>query len=162
MVGKFATSLVPASRVPLWCCLLYYYAPLHFNSPPHRTTPTMPYDVEHEIKLVQYHIARIGKQEPDGSYKITFGEFFADEEVEQVFESLVGSLKAAKRKGLLKFDGQMLLMPVHAGVVLHLVEPLPAGYVVDWIESYVIIGAILIDISCSELAQYLCCSTNTY
>ena len=90
----------------------------------------MPYDVEHEIKLVQYHIARIGQQQADGTFTTTFGELFKDEEAEQVFESLVGSLKAAKRVGVLKFDGQMLLMPTHANVVLHLLQPLPAGYVV--------------------------------
>lgn len=39
----------------------------------------------------------------------------------------VGSLKAARRKGVLKFDGQMLLMPVHKDVELHLVTPLPEG-----------------------------------
>lgn len=52
----------------------------------------MPYDVDHEVRLVQYHIARIGKKEADGSYTITFGDFFADDEVEQTFESLVCTL----------------------------------------------------------------------
>merc|ERR1712137_296462 len=86
------------------------------------------YDVEHEIKLVQWYVAKVGKKQDDGSYKCTFADIFYDEEAEQIFESLVGSLKAAKRKGVLKFDGQMLLMPTHKDVILHPVTPLPADH----------------------------------
>ena len=39
----------------------------------------------------------------------------------------VGSLKAARRNGVLDFKGQMLLMPVHKDVELHLLQPLPEG-----------------------------------
>merc|ERR1712137_185348 len=53
----------------------------------------MPYDVEHEITLVQWYVAKVGKKQVDGTYKCTFGEIFNDEEAEQIFESLVGSLK---------------------------------------------------------------------
>ena len=78
------------------------------------------YDVDREVELVITHMKRVGKQQADGSYKTTFGEFFNDPEVEQTFESLVGSLKAAKRRGILQFQGQMLLMPTHKDVVLTL------------------------------------------
>jgi len=91
----------------------------------------MSYDVEHEIKGVQYFVAKIGKQEPDGTYKCTFAQIFGDEEAEQWFESLVGSLKAARKAGVIKFDGQMLLMPVSKDVVIHLIKPLPPGTKVD-------------------------------
>jgi hypothetical protein len=87
----------------------------------------MPYDVEHEIKLIQFHLARIGKAQPDGTYKSTFGDIFNDEQSEQVFESLVGSLKAARKAGVIKFQGQMLLMPTHKDIEIHLVTPLPPG-----------------------------------
>ena len=43
----------------------------------------------------------------------------------------VGSLKAAKKRGILDFQGQMLLMPMHKDVVLTLKEPLPEGTVVE-------------------------------
>lgn len=85
------------------------------------------YDVDHEVLLVQWHIARLGKLQADGTYTITFAEFFNDEVVEQIFESLVGSLKAAKRRGIVDFPGQMLLMPTHKDVVLVLKQPLPEG-----------------------------------
>eukprot|EP01096_Ripella_sp_DP13-Kostka_P006794 TRINITY_DN244_c0_g1_i1.p1 TRINITY_DN244_c0_g1~~TRINITY_DN244_c0_g1_i1.p1 ORF type:complete len:108 (-),score=58.35 TRINITY_DN244_c0_g1_i1:220-510(-) len=91
----------------------------------------MPYDVDHEVKLVQYHIARVGKKQADGTYTVTFGDFFNDGEVEQTFESLVGSLKAAKRRNIIKFDGQMLLMPVHKDVLITLIDPLPEGTYVE-------------------------------
>jgi hypothetical protein len=39
----------------------------------------------------------------------------------------VGSLKAARTKGVIKFQGQLLLMPVHKDVELHLIQPLPEG-----------------------------------
>ena len=57
----------------------------------------MPYDVDHEVKLVQYHVARIGEQQGDGTYTCTFGQLFNDEEAEQVFESLVRCLLCASK-----------------------------------------------------------------
>mmetsp|Transcript_18221 Transcript_18221/g.20265 ORF Transcript_18221/g.20265 Transcript_18221/m.20265 type:complete len:99 (-) Transcript_18221:66-362(-) len=82
------------------------------------------YDVDNEVKLVQVHLERLGDKQPDGTWTCTFGKFFYDEEVEQIFESLVGSLKAAKRRDLIDFKGQMLLMPVHKDVVITLKTPL--------------------------------------
>lgn len=87
----------------------------------------MPYDVEHEIKLVQWYVAKVGTKQADGTITCTFGDIFYDEEAEQIFESLVGSLKAARRQGVLDFKGQMLLMPVHKDVILTLKTPLPEG-----------------------------------
>ena len=83
------------------------------------------YDVDHEVKLVQWHIKRLGKAVGDGTYQITFGDLFNDEKVEQIFESLVGSLKAAKRRNIIHFDGMLLLMPTHKDVIITLKVPLP-------------------------------------
>eukprot|EP01120_Amphizonella_sp_Union-15-10_P012254 TRINITY_DN540_c0_g1_i1.p1 TRINITY_DN540_c0_g1~~TRINITY_DN540_c0_g1_i1.p1 ORF type:complete len:100 (-),score=22.71 TRINITY_DN540_c0_g1_i1:82-381(-) len=82
------------------------------------------YDVENEVRLVQLHLKRLGKKQANGTYTCTFGDFFADEQVEQIFESLVGSLKAAKKRGVIDFPGQMLLMPTHKNVILTLKEEL--------------------------------------
>ena len=81
------------------------------------------YDVDKEVELVQQHMTRLAKKQADGTYAITFGEFFADSQVEQTFESLVGSLKAAKKRGVINFPGQMLLMPTHKDVVITLLKP---------------------------------------
>ena len=42
-----------------------------------------------------------------------FGELFDDEEVEQYYEALVGTLKCAKKRGYITFKGQMLLKGMH-------------------------------------------------
>jgi hypothetical protein len=78
------------------------------------------YDVDKEVELVVTHMKRIGARQADGSYTVTFGKFFEDPVVEQTFESLVGSLKAAKRRGVLDFPGALLLMPTHKDVILKL------------------------------------------
>merc|ERR1712071_481267 len=50
-----------------------------------------------------------------------FGELFDDEQVEQYYEALVGTLKSAKKRGLISFKGQMLLKGAHDNVVISLV-----------------------------------------
>ena len=64
--------------------------------------------VEHDILLLVAGIQRLGA-EKDGEYSTTFGTLFKDEILEQQLESLVGSLRAAKKRGILTFEGQMLL-----------------------------------------------------
>ena len=49
-------------------------------------------------------IQRIG-----GSSEVKFGALFDDEQVEQYYEALVGTLKTAKKRGYINFKGQMLL-----------------------------------------------------
>jgi len=51
----------------------------------------------------------------------TYGKFF--EETQQVFESLVGSLKAARKRGIMTFKGEMLLFPTHKDVELIMLKP---------------------------------------
>jgi hypothetical protein len=45
---------------------------------------------------------------------------FKDEILEQQLESLVGTLKAAKKRGIISFEGQMLLQGAHDKVVITL------------------------------------------
>lgn len=78
------------------------------------------YDVDKEVRLISEHMKRLGTKQADGSYTCAFGRFFSDDTVAQTFESLVGSLLAAKRRGVVKFEGQMLLMPTHKDTVLTL------------------------------------------
>lgn len=65
----------------------YFSAVVCFFSVP--CSKQMPYDVEHEITLVQWYVAKVGQKQADGSYICTFGDIFYDEEAEQIFESLV-------------------------------------------------------------------------
>ena len=63
-------------------------------------------------------IRRIGDQ--PGSVK--FGDLFDDDEVQQYYEALVGTLKSAKKRGVIDFKGQMLLKGMHDSVVISIVD----------------------------------------
>ena len=55
-----------------------------------------------------------------------FGVLFKDEKLEQQLESLVGTLKAAKKRKILDFEGQMLLQGAHDNVDV-ILKQLPQG-----------------------------------
>jgi hypothetical protein len=57
-----------------------------------------------------------------GEPSVKFGELFDDPEVEQFYEALVGTLKSAKKRGLISFEGQMLLKGPHDNVVVSIVK----------------------------------------
>eukprot|EP00055_Hartaetosiga_balthica_P014668 m.81917 g.81917 ORF g.81917 m.81917 type:complete len:85 (-) comp8660_c0_seq1:198-452(-) len=78
----------------------------------------MPYDVDHEISLLVACLKRICKPGDDGKLQVTFGEIFSDEILEQQLESLVGTMKAAKKRGIIDFKGQMLLQGAHDNVIV--------------------------------------------
>lgn len=75
--------------------------------------------VEREVNQVLVDIRRII---PEGSPHCTFGDLFTDPIVEQYYEALVGTLKSAKRKGLIKFKGQILLKGIHDNVEINIIE----------------------------------------
>jgi hypothetical protein len=75
-----------------------------------------------EIDQLLLDIRRIGPTHLPPSPKCLFGELFDDEEVEQYYEALVGTLKCAKKRGIIRFKGQMLLKGMHDKVVIALVE----------------------------------------
>jgi hypothetical protein len=83
----------------------------------------MSYDANHDVAILVEHFKRIAAKQPDGSYKCTFKDVFKDEQLEQLLESLVGTMKAAKKKGLLNFKGEMLLQGAHDSVEI----TMPAG-----------------------------------
>lgn len=75
--------------------------------------------VAREIEQLVVDIRRI---EPKDESSCTFGELFDDPQVEQYYEALVGTLKAARRKGVIAFKGQMLLKGMHDRVLITIVE----------------------------------------
>jgi hypothetical protein len=81
------------------------------------------YDVDHDVHLLVEGLKRIGKEQPDGTFKTTFIQVFKDEVLEQQLESLVGTLKAARKKGYIDFKGQMLLQGAHDSVEITLLNP---------------------------------------
>lgn len=74
--------------------------------------------VEREVQQLLLDIQRI---EDPNELHCSFGELFCDELVEQYYEALVGTLKAAKKKGLITFKGQMLLKGMSDNVQISIV-----------------------------------------
>ncbi|PRP87980.1 hypothetical protein PROFUN_02717 [Planoprotostelium fungivorum] len=79
--------------------------------------------VTHEISLLVTAMKRMADPQPDGTYKTTFIKIFKDEVLEQQLESLVGTMKAAKKRGIIDFQGQMLLQGAHDNVEVTLKKP---------------------------------------
>nr|GEV14453.1 hypothetical protein [Tanacetum cinerariifolium] len=69
-------------------------------------------DVDQEIEQLKQEIKRLGRKQNDGSYKVTFGVLFNDDRCANIFEALVGTLRAAKRRKVLTYDGELLLQGV--------------------------------------------------
>jgi hypothetical protein len=72
--------------------------------------------INEEVAQLLVDIRRIG-DEP-GSPHVKFGELFDDDVVQNYYEALVGTLKSAKKRGMIEFKGQMLLKGVSDNVVI--------------------------------------------
>ena len=81
--------------------------------------------VERDLALLIAAFPRLGTTNADGSISTTFGRVVDDEELEQQLESLVGTLKAGRKRGLLAWEGQILLKGPHDGVPVKYVGPTP-------------------------------------
>lgn len=51
---------------------------------------------------------------------MTFGTLFNDDVCANLFEAIVGTLRAAKRKKIVTYDGELLLQGVHDNVPIKL------------------------------------------
>lgn len=60
-------------------------------------------------------IRRIGE---NGVPEVTFGQLFDDDDVQQYYEALVGTLKSAKKRGYIDYKGILLLKGVSDNVVI--------------------------------------------
>ena len=76
--------------------------------------------VDSEVNQLMRDICRIGSN--PGEPSVTFGELFDDEDVQNTYEALVGTLRSAKRQGYINFKGQMLFKGVHDDVTINVVE----------------------------------------
>ena len=79
-------------------------------------------DVQKEVDQLVVEIRRLGKTEDDGKFGVNFGVLFDDDRCANIFEALVGTLKAAKRRGKIDYKGQLLLKGVHDNVFIQLME----------------------------------------
>ncbi|XP_010277586.1 PREDICTED: costars family protein [Nelumbo nucifera] len=77
-------------------------------------------NVEEEVEQLKEEIKRLGQLQPDGSYKVTFGVLFNDDKCANIFEALVGTLRAAKKRKVVSYNGELLLQGVHDNVEITL------------------------------------------
>jgi Costars len=89
-----------------------------FKSPSKILSLGVASQVQDEVHKLLLDIRRVGSGEP----RVKFGDLFDDEVVQNTYEALVGTLKSAKRQGLIKFNGQMLLKGLHDNVEISVVE----------------------------------------
>ncbi|CAN1167403.1 Costars family protein [Linum perenne] len=81
-------------------------------------------NVDEEVERLKEEIQRLGTPRPDGSFKqVTFGVMFHDERCANIFEALVGTLRAAKKRKVVAYDGELLLQGVHDNVEITLLIP---------------------------------------
>jgi hypothetical protein len=79
-------------------------------------------NVEHEIKLLIQEIQRLGAKNADETIMVKFGVLFNDDKCANIFEAIVGTLRAAKKRKIVKFDGEMLFQGVHDHVEITLLR----------------------------------------
>jgi len=70
-------------------------------------------DVGAEVTMLLEEIKRLGTENGDGKISVEFGVLFNDDRCANIFEALVGTLRAAKRKKLITYEGELLLQGVH-------------------------------------------------
>ncbi|XP_067844672.1 costars family protein ABRACL [Heptranchias perlo] len=73
-------------------------------------------NTENEVKLLIEEIRRLGAPGADGKIRVKFGVLFSDDKCANLFEALVGTLKAAKRRAKISFTEELLLQGVHDNV----------------------------------------------
>ncbi|KAK7906959.1 hypothetical protein WMY93_015571 [Mugilogobius chulae] len=79
-------------------------------------------NVDHEVKLLVQEIQRLGEKNGDGQTSVKFGVLFNDDRCANLFEALVGTLKAAKKRKVVRYDGELLLQGVHDNVDIILLQ----------------------------------------
>lgn len=80
-------------------------------------------DVEEECKQLVIELERLGSKQPSGNVGVQFGTLFDDDRCAQIFEALVGTLRAAKKRKMVAFEGQMLLKGAHDDVMIEVLKP---------------------------------------
>ncbi|RXN06236.1 costars family ABRACL [Labeo rohita] len=72
--------------------------------------------------IVSRAAAQNHHKDADGKTSVKFGVLFNDDQCANLFEALVGTLKAAKRKKIITFEGELLLQGVHDNVDVILLQ----------------------------------------
>ncbi|KND01506.1 costars family protein [Spizellomyces punctatus DAOM BR117] len=74
-------------------------------------------NVDEEVDLLKREIKRLGTQDPStGKTSVKFGKLVRDDECANIFEAIVGTLRAAKKRKIVAYDGEILLQGPHDNV----------------------------------------------
>lgn len=76
--------------------------------------------VDHEVTLLVEQIKKLGTADASGVVTCAFGVLF-DATVD-IFEALGGTLKAAKKRGIVAYDAPILLKGPHDKVLIKLLK----------------------------------------
>lgn len=79
-------------------------------------------DVDKEVQLLIEEVKRLGEANEEGKIVVKFGVLFNDDRCANLFEALVGTLRAAKKRGIVDYEGQLLLQGVHDDVGVTLLQ----------------------------------------
>jgi len=80
-------------------------------------------NTQEEVKLLVREIKRLGDKQSNNTYTVAYGKLFADDKVANIFEALLGTLRAAKKQKIITYEGELLLQGVHDKVVITLLKP---------------------------------------
>ena len=69
--------------------------------------------------------SRLGTRGADGKVTVTFGVVYDDDRCQQIFEALVGTLKAAKKRKIVEYSSPLLLKGTHDKVIITLLDETP-------------------------------------
>jgi hypothetical protein len=78
--------------------------------------------VETEVAQLKKDIVRLGAINAEGQYEVPFGVLFDDEQGQQFYEAIVGTIKAAKKRGVVDAKGMIWLKGAHDKVPIKLLE----------------------------------------
>jgi len=81
--------------------------------------------VDREVRELQLAVARLGTPNAEGKMEVPFGTLY-DATVD-IFEALAGTLKAAKKRGLIAYAAPILLKGSHDKVPITLLVPAEPG-----------------------------------
>ncbi|XP_068432596.1 costars family protein ABRACL [Clinocottus analis] len=79
-------------------------------------------NINHEVEMLVEEINRLGSKNANGQTSVKFGVLFNDDRCANIFEALVGTLRAAKKRKVINFEGELLLQGVHDNVDVILLE----------------------------------------
>ena len=81
--------------------------------------------IDREVHELQVQVAKLGARGADGRFSVPFGTLY--DATQDVFEALAGTLKAAKKRGIVEYAAPLLLKGAHDKVAIVLLQEAAAA-----------------------------------